>query len=166
MNREHPHTISILVNNQPGALIRVAQVFTRRAFNINSINVSPTLDDRYSHMTITATGDPDTVRQIVLQLEKLIDVLHAVEHSTKQTTRRELALVKVTTNDHEQLKSFDSPEVNSLVVEELKDHAILQLTGDSIDIDRAIITLKADYTIVELLRTGVIGMTHANIIET
>ena len=62
------HTISLLVNNKPGALIRVAQVFTRRSFNINSINVSPSLDKRYSHMTITSRGAIDTVRQIVLQL--------------------------------------------------------------------------------------------------
>lgn len=166
MNREHPHTISILVNNQPGALIRVAQVFTRRSFNINSINVSPALDARYSHMTITATGDPDTVRQIILQLEKLVDVMHAVEHSATETTRRELALVKVVTKDYKTLRSFAAPEVHALVVEELDGHAMLQITGDSIDIDRAITALKSDYEIIELLRTGVIAITHANIAQT
>ncbi len=166
MNRDNTHTISILVNNQPGALIRVAQVFTRRAFNINSINVSPTLDNRYSHMTITATGDPDTVRQIILQLEKLIDVLHAKEHSAKETTRRELAMVKVVTTEFKTLRGIDITDVHLLVVEELKGHAVIQITGDSRNIDRAIASIKSNYEIIELLRTGVIAITHANQLET
>ena len=166
MNRDNPHTISILVNNQPGALIRVAQVFTRRAFNINSINVSPTLDNRYSHMTITATGDPDTVRQIILQLEKLIDVLHAKEHSATETTRRELAMVKVVTTDFKTLRELDLPKVHLLVVEELKGHGVIQVTGDSNNIDRAVASLKSKYEIIELLRTGVISITHADRLET
>ena len=166
MGRDNPHTISILVNNQPGALIRVAQVFTRRAFNINSINVSPTLDNRYSHMTITATGDPDTVRQIILQLEKLIDVLHAKEHSATETTRRELAMVKVVTTKFETLRGIEIPDVHLLVVEELKHHAIIQITGDSMNIDRAVASLKSKYEIIELLRTGVLAITHADQLET
>ena len=117
-------------------------------------------------MTITATGDPDTVRQIILQLEKLIDVMHAVEHRANEITRRELALVKVATSDHETLRSFEASAVHSLVVEELDGHAMLQITGDSTDIDRAITQLKTHYETIELLRTGVIAITHANIAQT
>ena len=71
------HTISLFVANKPGVLIRCAQVFARRGFNIDSLVVSPAVNPKFSRMTITAQGDPDTLEQIIKQSAKLIDVVHA-----------------------------------------------------------------------------------------
>lgn len=89
------HTISLLVTNKPGVLIRCAQVFARRGFNIDSLVVSTTVNPKFSRMTITAQGDPATLEQIIKQSAKLIDVIHAEEHREESTVTREYALIKV-----------------------------------------------------------------------
>ena len=160
------HTISLLVNNKPGALIRVAQVFTRRSFNINSINVSPSLDRRYSHMTIAANGAVDTVRQIILQLEKLVDVLHAVEHTKGETTKRELVLMKVVGSLSQQSVGSNNQSPLVTVIEELSGHVILQLIGKTSDLDEVIEKISSEQEVVEVLRSGVVAITHADIIQT
>lgn len=163
MTGKDEHTISLIVNNKPGALIRVAQVFTRRSFNINSINVSPTLDGKYSRMTITSYGARETVRQIVLQLEKLVDVIQAIEHTREETTNRELALVKIECENSQVLQKEQMPNVELMIVEELENHVIIQLTGETDSIDAAVQYLKVNHKIVELLRSGTVAITHANI---
>ncbi len=75
------HTLSVLVNNQPGVLARIAQVFARRGYNIESLVVSPAREERFSRMTIGARGNPDGLEQIIAQVNKLIDVLHCFDHS-------------------------------------------------------------------------------------
>src|SRR5262245_24778701 len=78
----HIHTISILVRNKPGVLVRVALVFSRRGYNIESLVVSPDVATReFSRMTITCSGDPETLEQIIKQVTKLIDVVHAIDHT-------------------------------------------------------------------------------------
>ncbi|MCX5738456.1 MAG: acetolactate synthase small subunit, partial [Proteobacteria bacterium] len=79
--RDDIHTISLFVNNKPGVLVRVALVFSRRGYNIESLVVSPTVDGDFSRMTITCSGDPATLEQIIKQLQKLIDVVHATDHT-------------------------------------------------------------------------------------
>src|SRR5215203_1275782 len=75
------HTISILVRNKPGVLVRVALVFARRGYNIESLVVSPDVTDGgFSRITITCSGDPETLEQIIRQTTKLIDVVHAIDH--------------------------------------------------------------------------------------
>ena len=75
------HTISVLVLNKPGVLVRVALVFARRGYNIDSLVVSPVLDSEFSRMTITCSGDLATLDQIIKQLVKLVDVVRAVDHT-------------------------------------------------------------------------------------
>ena len=75
------HTFSLLVANKPGVLMRIAQVFARRGFNIDSLVVSPTADATLSQMTITAGGEAEALEQIVLQVSKLIDVVHVSDRS-------------------------------------------------------------------------------------
>ena len=99
------HTIALLVRNKPGVLVRVALVFSRRGYNIESLVVSPAFDaeiagyksevNEFSRMTITCSGDESVLEQIVKQLEKLIDVVHAIDHSGQAVIESELALVKV-----------------------------------------------------------------------
>ena len=88
------HTISLLVNNKPGVLIRISLVFARRGFNLDSVVVSPGMEERYSRMTITASGETGALRRILQQLNKLVDVIHATDHTGERVVERELALIK------------------------------------------------------------------------
>ncbi len=90
------HTLSVLVENKPGVLAHVAALFSRRAFNISSLSVGPTADDRVSRMTIVVDGASTPVDQVRKQLEKLIRVLKVVELHEDAAVERELALIKVT----------------------------------------------------------------------
>lgn len=81
------HTISLYVANKPGVLARIAQVFARRGFNIDSLVVSSAADGQYSRMTISAKGNPDGLDQIIKQASKLIDVLHCIDHSDENVVK-------------------------------------------------------------------------------
>ena len=83
------------MNNKPGVLVRVSLVFSRRAFNIESLVVSPAAEGRFSRMTITCSGDPDVLEQVVKQLAKLVDVVHATDHTGDQAYETEIALLKL-----------------------------------------------------------------------
>ena len=89
------HTISILVVNKPGVLMRVAQIFSRRGFNIDSLVVSSGIDNKYARMTITAQGNEENLDQIKMQLSKLVDVMHCIEHEDSNSIVKEMALIKV-----------------------------------------------------------------------
>ena len=90
------HTISILVRNKPGVLVRVALVFSRRGYNIESLVVSTDVaNGDFSRMTITCSGDPETLEQIIKQVTKLIDVVHAFDHTGQSVYETEVALVKI-----------------------------------------------------------------------
>lgn len=93
--RKDIHTVSMLVANKPGVLVRCAQVFARRGFNIDALVVSASVNPKFSRMTITASGDPGTLEQIVKQTSKLIDVIHCSEHTRTDSIDREYALIKV-----------------------------------------------------------------------
>src|SRR2546421_395629 len=90
------HTISVLVRNQPGVLVRVSLVFSRRGYNIESLVVCPdVINGDLSRMTITCRGEPDTLEQIIKQLTKLIDVVHAIDHTGQAVVETEIALAKM-----------------------------------------------------------------------
>src|SRR3954468_22684795 len=90
------HTLSILVRNKPGVLVRVALVFSRRGFNIESLVVSADVaNGDFSRMTITCSGDPDTLEQIIKQVTKLVDVVTAFDHTGQSVYETEVALVKL-----------------------------------------------------------------------
>ena len=93
--RKTLHTISCFVNNKPGVLVRVALVFSRRGYNIESLVVSPAAEGRFSRMTITCSGDPTDLEQIIKQLAKLVDVVHAIDHTGDESYEMEIALVKL-----------------------------------------------------------------------
>ena len=89
------HTVSITVRNEFGVLSRVVGMFSGRGYNIDSLNVAPTLDPKISNMTIVTVGDDDTIEQITKQLHKLIDVITVKDHTEGEYVGRELAMVKV-----------------------------------------------------------------------
>ncbi|MEK8023090.1 MAG: acetolactate synthase small subunit [Candidatus Hydrogenedentota bacterium] len=152
------HTLSIYVANKPGVLVRVSQVFARRGFNIDSLVVSATNDPRFSRMTIVCSGDADTLEQIIKQCAKLVDVLHARDHSGENVIEREFTLIKVS-----------SPVARRTEILQLVDHfkgqtvdfadesLIIQMSGSTEKLDAAVKLLEK-HGIIEEVRSGKILM--------
>ena len=152
---EYPiHTISLFVNNVPGVLVRVSLVFSRRAFNIESMVVSPGAEGRFSRMTVTCSGEPEVLEQIIKQLSKLVDVVHALDHSTDNSYEVEIALVKIECSLEERAQILQIAEhFKARAVDYAAESVILQANGSSEKID-AMITLLRPYGIAELVRSG------------
>jgi len=152
------HTISMLVANKPGVLVRIAMAFSRRGFNIDSLVVSPSANEKFSRMTITAQGDPETLEQIIRQANKLIDVIHAWEHKDEDAIHSELALFKL------RKKGNSRSVVNGLIkafrtriIDDSEDSFIIEQTGETGELDKLEAILKK-YGIVEMVRTGKVIM--------
>jgi len=153
------HTISLLVANSPGVLVRVAIVFARRGYNIDSLVVSATLDGRFSRMTITAAGDPGTLDQIIKQCSKLVDVVSVQEHDPTTTLEKEMALVKVKLTDASRVEVLQVIQhlPDATTVDLTDTTVIVYLTGNSDALDSDVQILKK-YGIIELVRTGKVLM--------
>jgi acetolactate synthase-1/3 small subunit len=148
------HAISVFVNNKPGVLVRVALVFARRGFNIESLVVSPGVEDRFSRMTITCSGRRDDLVQVVKQVAKLVDVVHAIDHTTDSTYSVEIALIKLECPLDERTPILQIAEhYKARVVDFGKDALILQAHGSSEKLD-ALIELLRPFSLVELVRSG------------
>ena len=155
------HTLSILVRNKPGVLVRVALVFSRRGYNIESLVVSPEASDgQMSRMTITCSGDPETLEQIIKQVTKLIDVVHAFDHTGQAVIETEIALVKLKCKIDQRTEILQIAEQYSAkVVDYSPESLIVRVYGVSDKLD-AFLTLLAPYSVVELIRSGKILMTR------
>jgi acetolactate synthase-1/3 small subunit len=152
------HTISVLVNNQPGVLQRVAGLFGRRGFNIDSITVGASEEAGLSRMIIVTTGDDRTLEQVSKQLYKLIDVIKVVDLSSNPMVARELALIKVNAEPAARPEILGVVETfRASVVDIGPTSLIVQVVGDSDKID-AMVELLKPYGIRELSRTGVTAM--------
>ena len=153
------HTISILVRNKPGVLVRVAIVFARRGYNIESLVVSPDVaSGEHSRMTITCSGDPDTLEQIIKQLTKLIDVVHAIDHTGQAVIETEIALVKLKSSLDRRTEILQIAEhYGAKVVDYGSDSLTLRVYGASDKLD-SVIGLLRPFAIVELVRSGKILM--------
>jgi acetolactate synthase-1/3 small subunit len=152
------HTISLFVNNKPGVLVRVSLVFSRRGFNIESLVVSPGAEGRFSRMTITCSGDPDALEQIIKQLEKLIDVVHAIDHTGQAVIESELALVKLKAGIKERTEILQvADNFKAKVVDYGSDSMILRCSGETEKLD-AFIALLKPFGMIELVRSGKILM--------
>lgn len=157
------HTISILVRNKPGVLVRVALVFSRRGYNIESLVVSPDVaDGEFSRMSITCSGDPETLEQIIKQCTKLIDVVHAIDHTGQAVIETEIALLKVNCPLNRRTEILQIAEqYNGKVVDYGTDSLIVRIYGGSDKLD-AFISLMRQYQITELVRSGKILMARGN----
>jgi len=152
------HTISVLVNNQPGVLQRVAGLFGRRGFNIESITVGESEEQGLSRMVIVTTGDDHTLEQIQKQLYKLIDVIKVVDLSSNPMVARELALIKISAEPAMRPEILGVVETfRAAVVDIGPSTLIVQVVGDSDKID-AMVELLKPYGVRELSRTGVTAM--------
>ena len=149
---------SILVENSAGVLSRVAGLFSRRGYNIDSLTVGETTDPKVSRMTVTVTGDDDVLEQIEKQLSKLIDVKEVVELPAEASVCRELVLVKVecdTTRRQEIIAISDIFRAN--IVDVSTESVIIELTGAQSKLNDFIELLNG-FKITELARTGITGL--------
>lgn len=148
------HTISLFVNNKPGVLVRVALVFSRRAYNIESLVVSPADEGRFSRMTITCSGRREILSQVVKQLAKLVDVVHAIDHTADSSYQVEIALIKLDSPLFQRTQILQIAEhYKARVVDFGSESLILQAHGSSEKLD-ALIELLRPFQLVELVRSG------------
>lgn len=152
------HTISVLVNDQPGVLQRVAGLFGRRGYNIESITVGQSEEEGLSRMVIVTTGNDKIVEQVTKQLYKLIDVIKVVHLSANPMVVRELALLKINAEPAARPEILGVVETfRAAVVDVGPTSLIVQVIGDSEKID-AMVELLKPYGIRELTRTGATAM--------
>ncbi|HXU81536.1 MAG TPA: acetolactate synthase small subunit [Polyangia bacterium] len=153
------HTISVLVRNQPGVLVRVALVFARRGYNIESLVVSADVaHGEFSRMTITCRGDLQTLEQIIKQVAKLIDVVHAIDHTGQSVVETEIALVKIQAELKSRTEVLQIAEhYNAKVVDYGAEALILRVYGDTEKLD-SFVALLRPLGVVELVRSGKILM--------
>lgn len=152
------HIISLLMENEAGALSRVAGLFSARAYNIESLTVAPTEDATLSRMTIVTVGSEDVIEQITKQLNKLVDVIKVMDLTDGRHIERELMLVKVRAvgNDREELKRIADIFRGRIIDVSDKTYTI-ELTGTGSKLDSFLQAI--DYSLIlETVRTGASGI--------
>ncbi|GAB4181374.1 MAG: acetolactate synthase small subunit [Rhodocyclaceae bacterium] len=152
------HVISLLLENEAGALSRVSGLFSARAYNIESLTVAPTEDASMSRMTIITRGSDDVVEQITKQLNKLVEVVKVVDLSESGHLERELMLVKVRAvgKDREEMKRM-ADIFRGNIIDVTESSYVVELTGNSGKLDAFLGAIDASL-ILETVRTGVCGI--------
>jgi acetolactate synthase-1/3 small subunit len=152
------HILSILVENKPGVLARIAGLFSRRGFNIVSLAVSPTEDERFSRMTIVVDADSSPVEQIVKQLNKLIPVIKITELASEQGVERELMLVTVRASAESRAQVTELTAIFEAKIVDVGFEAMTIMVSGEPDRLDAFSDLVRPFGIVELQRTGRIAL--------
>ena len=156
------HIISVLVENEAGALSRIAGLFSARGYNIESLTVAPTEDASMSRMTIVTTGSEDVVEQITKQLNKLIEVVKVVDLSEAEHIERELMLIKVRAGQKEREDMKRMADIFRGRIIDVSDNTYtIELTGDTRKLD-AFIQALDPASIMETVRTGTSGIGRGN----
>ena len=153
------HILSLLVENEAGALSRIAGLFSARAYNIECLTVAPTQDNSISRMTLVTSGSEHVVEQITKHLNRLVDVIKVVDLNESQHIERELMLVKVFARDvasREEIKRLaDIFRVS--IIDVTKSTYTIEMTGSGDKLD-AFINLMREQDILEVVRSGVMGI--------
>ena len=154
--------LSLLVDNTSGVLSRVAGLFSRRGYNIDSLSVGETADQRYSRMTVVVRGDELILDQITKQLAKLIDVADIKILGDETSVSRELVLVKVRCDAHERQAIISIANIfRGNIIDVGSDSLIVELTGQQSKLD-AFLQLLEGHEILELARTGITGLSRGS----
>src|SRR3954471_21207460 len=154
------HILSILVENKAGVLTRVAGLFARRGYNIDTLTVGPTDDEQYSRITLTFDGAMHSVDQVTKQLHKLINVLKIRDLDPADTVARELALFKIAADGVQRAEILQFCEIfRGKVVDVTKRSVIVEVTGTSDKID-AFERMVRPFGLVEMMRTGEIALSR------
>jgi len=154
------HTLSVLVENSPGVLARVASLFSRRGFNIESLAVGPTEQPQTSRMTIVVNVDESPLEQVTKQLNKLINVLKIVEMDADGSVQRELLLVKVQTTPDTRSQVLEIVQLfRARVVDVGIDAVVIEATGTSEKL-AALLGALEPFGVRELVQSGLVAMTR------
>lgn len=156
------HVLSVTVRDQPGVLMRIAGLFARRGFNIESLSVAQTEMPGISRTTFTVSGEDDSLEQVQKQLQKLIDVIKVIDHSEAAFVDRELMLVKVAVNspdDRVEIRQM-ADDFRARILDVHKRALVLEVTGDQGKLD-AFIGQMRPFGILEIIRTGRVALTRS-----
>lgn len=155
------HTLSVLVENRFGVLTRVAGMFSGRGFNIDTLNVAPTLDPSLSRMTIVVRGDDKVLEQVVKQTEKLVDVIKVNDFRDEEFVDRELVLMRVNVTAQTRAEVLQICHVFRAKIVDVQLHRLLiEITGNGGKIAK-FISLMENYGIAEITRTGPVALSRA-----
>jgi acetolactate synthase-1/3 small subunit len=156
------HIISILIENESGALSRVAGLFSARGYNIESLTVAPTEDQTLSRMTVVTRGSDDVIEQITKQLNKLIDVVKLIDLAEAVHVERELMLVKVKTTDEtrEEVKRL-SDIFRGKIIDVTASSYVIEMTGTADKLDAFVSALDKG-VVIEVIRSGPMGMSRGD----
>ncbi|MEX1045604.1 MAG: acetolactate synthase small subunit [Chthoniobacterales bacterium] len=154
------HTLSVLVENRFGVLTRVAGMFSGRGFNIDTLNVAPTLDASMSRMTIVVRGDDKTLEQVVKQTEKLVDVMKVEDFHDDEFVDRELVLMRVNVNEQTRSEVLQICDVfRAKIVDVRLDKLVIEITGNEGKIAK-FLSLMEHFGIAEITRTGKVALSR------
>ena len=152
------HTLSVLVEDQPGVLVRIASLFARRGFNIESLAVGPTETEGVSRMTIVVNVADSPLEQVTKQLNKLINVLKIVELDNTAAVQRELLLVKVKSDNNSRSAILETVSLfRAKVVDVAPDAITIEATGNH-DKIQALLKVLEEYGIKELVQSGMVAI--------
>ena len=160
------HTLSVLVEDESGALSRIAGLFARRGFNIDSLAVGPAETPGISRLTMVVEGDEQTLQQMSKQLDKLINIIEVLDLTKLPAVERELMLLKVNSSSNDRGKILDLVQVFRAKVVDVSDEALtLEVVGDPGKLV-AFEKLLKQYGILEIARTGKIALERASGVNT
>jgi len=156
------HIISVLVENKSGVLAKISGLFSRRGFNIESLAVGPTEDEKISRITIVVNAEIHSIEQVVKQLYKLINVIKIQELDPANIVERELVLIKVNADNSTRAEILEIVDIfRANIVDVAKKSLCIEITGNSRKI-QGIEELLQPYGILELVRTGKIAISRGS----
>jgi acetolactate synthase-1/3 small subunit len=158
------HTIALIVENKPGVLVRIAGLFSRRSFNIDSLTVGATDKPDRSRMTITVDGDEVVLEQVTKQLNKLINVIRVSELAPEESVGRELAIIKVAARKEDRNEIMQIVSVFRAKIIDVSPRSIIVEVTGSEDKVEAMVRLLRQFGIKEMARTGKVSMVRGSMV--
>ena len=152
------HTLSVLVENKFGVLTRIAGMFSGRGFNIDTLNVGPTMDEKLSRMTIVVRGDDATLDQVVKQLNKLVDVIRITDFREGESVDRELVLMRVNVDASTRAEVMQICDIfRAKIIDVQHKKLVLEVTGNESKIEKFLVLMEP-FGISDLTRTGKVAL--------
>ena len=150
--------LSLLVDNNPGVLARVASLFSRRGYNIDSLTAGVTNNPKYTRITVAVSGDDQILQQIRNQIAKLEEVRKIIILDDKESVCREIVLVKVMSDKKEKQEIIAIADVlRAKIVDVAMNSVMIELTGNQNKLD-AFLNIMSDFEVLEMVRTGITGL--------
>ena len=157
---DNKHTLSVLVENKPGVLVRIAGLFSRRGFNIESLAVGPTEHEEISRMTIVVDCEEHPLEQVTKQLNKLINVIKIIEQDEDNSVARELALIKVRADAGTRSQVIEAVNLfRAKVIDVSPESLTIEATGDRGKLE-ALLKVLEPFGIREIAKSGVVSLTR------